>query len=92
MFDIGFQELIVIFVIALLVFGPKKLPELARTLGKGMAELKRAFTDAKLEIDREVRLEQEESEKKGSLAADPAGGEQAEKPAGEQTVEDGKKA
>ncbi len=35
MFDIGFQELVIIFVIALLVFGPEKLPEIGRTLGNG---------------------------------------------------------
>ena len=43
MFDLGLQELIIIFVVALIVFGPKKLPELARMLGRGMGELKRAM-------------------------------------------------
>ena len=47
MFDIGLPELIVIFVVALLVFGPKRLPELARSLGKGIGELKRAFQDVR---------------------------------------------
>ncbi|RMD59266.1 MAG: twin-arginine translocase TatA/TatE family subunit [Nitrospirae bacterium] len=42
MFDLGMQELIIIFVVALIVFGPKRLPELARELGKGIGELKRA--------------------------------------------------
>jgi TatA/E family protein of Tat protein translocase len=44
MFDIGTQELIIIFIVALLVFGPKKLPELGRTLGKGIKELKSALS------------------------------------------------
>ena len=43
MFDLGTQELIVIFIVAFLVFGPKKLPELGRTLGKGIRELKAAM-------------------------------------------------
>jgi len=42
MFGIGATELVIIFVVALLVFGPKRLPELARTLGKGMGEFRRA--------------------------------------------------
>ncbi len=45
MFGIGFQEMAFLAVIALLVFGPKRLPELARTLGKGMAEFRRASAD-----------------------------------------------
>ena len=43
MLDLGTQELIVIFIVAFLVFGPKKMPELARTLGKGMKQLKTAM-------------------------------------------------
>jgi Tat protein translocase TatB subunit len=42
MFGIGFQELIIIAVIALLIVGPKKLPDLAKTLGKGLSEFRKA--------------------------------------------------
>lgn len=55
MFDLGIQELIVIFIVALLVFGPKRLPELGRTLGKGMAELKKAMHGVKEQMDAEMR-------------------------------------
>ncbi len=55
MFDIGIQELILIFIVALLVFGPKRLPELGRTIGKGMAEIKKAMYGVKEQIDSELR-------------------------------------
>ena len=55
MFGLGIPELIVIFVIALVVFGPKKLPDLGRALGKGIAEFKRASQEVKDTIETEVR-------------------------------------
>lgn len=51
MFDLGTQELIVIFIVAFLVFGPKKLPELGRTLGKGIRELKSAMRGVKESLE-----------------------------------------
>ena len=51
MFGIGPVELAVVLVVALLVMGPKKLPELARTLGRGLAEFRRASVDLRRSID-----------------------------------------
>lgn len=50
MFNLGFSEVIVIVVVALLVLGPEKLPEVARTLGKVIGDLKRTLDDVKREI------------------------------------------
>lgn len=57
MFDIGFQELIIIFIVALLVFGPKKLPELAKTMGKWVVEIKRGVYIAKSQIEQELNTD-----------------------------------
>jgi sec-independent protein translocase protein TatA len=51
---IGMPELILIFLVALLVFGPRKLPELGKSLGKGLAEFKRASDDLKRTIEDEI--------------------------------------
>jgi TatA/E family protein of Tat protein translocase len=50
-------ELIIIFVIALIFFGPRKLPELGRSLGKSLAEFKRASNELKSTLEEEIRLE-----------------------------------
>jgi sec-independent protein translocase protein TatA len=57
---LGTPELVAIFILALLLFGPKKLPELGRTIGKAMTEFRRAQSELKATFDREMRnLEQE---------------------------------
>ena len=53
--QLGFSEIIIIFVIALLVFGPKKLPELGKSLGKGLREFRRATDDLKANWDEQIR-------------------------------------
>lgn len=61
----SFQDSVVIFFIALLIFGPKKLPELARQLGKLMAEFRRASNEFRMQMEDELRIsEQAEQQKK----------------------------
>lgn len=52
--NLGFPELVLILVIALLVFGPRKLPEIGKAIGKGMAEFKRASNDLKRTVEAEI--------------------------------------
>jgi sec-independent protein translocase protein TatB len=60
--NLGFPEMLFILVVALLIFGPKKLPEIGRQVGKAMSEFKRATDDFKSQLDSEVRqLELQES-------------------------------
>lgn len=58
--SIGMPELIIIFVIALIIFGPRKLPELGRSLGKSLAEFKRASNELKSTLEEEIRLEEQQ--------------------------------
>jgi sec-independent protein translocase protein TatB len=57
MLDIGFSELVVIGLIALIVLGPKRLPEVARTAGRWLAQIQRFIADVKRDIDREMHNE-----------------------------------
>jgi Tat protein translocase TatB subunit len=63
--SIGFTELMLIFAVALIVFGPRKLPEIGRSIGKALGEFRRATTELKTTLEEEVRYE----EKKESLTA-----------------------
>ena len=60
--SLGMQEIIVIFILALIVFGPRKLPELGKSLGKGLAEFKKASNELKQTCEEEVRLDKEREE------------------------------
>jgi len=73
--SIGMPELIIIFVIALIIFGPRKLPELGRSLGKSLAEFKRASNELKSTLEEEIRLEEQKTaleEQKAKAAAQAA--------------------
>ena len=57
--SIGTQEIIVIFIIALIVFGPRKLPEIGKTIGKGLAEFKKASNELRNTWEEEVKIDKE---------------------------------
>jgi Tat protein translocase TatB subunit len=56
--SIGGPEVVLLFIAALLLFGPRRLPEIGRTLGKTVADFRRATQDFKMSLEREVRMEE----------------------------------
>jgi sec-independent protein translocase protein TatA len=69
---IGIPEMIIIAVVALIFFGPRKLPELGRSLGKSLAEFKRASNDLKNSLDDEIRQEERRTAAPALTSTDPA--------------------
>ena len=61
--SIGMPELIVIFMIALIIFGPRKLPELGRSLGRSLSEFKRASNELRSTLEEEIRVEDQRAAK-----------------------------
>jgi len=57
--SIGMPELLIILTLALIIFGPRKLPELGRSLGKSLGEFKRASNELRNTLDEEIRIEEE---------------------------------
>jgi sec-independent protein translocase protein TatA len=70
--SIGMPELIVIFVIALIIFGPRKLPELGRSLGKSINEFKRASNELKSTLEEEIRVDEQRTAAKAAAPESPA--------------------
>jgi TatA/E family protein of Tat protein translocase len=69
-FDISGGELMVILLVAFLVFGPKRIPEIARKIGKGMNEIRRASDEIKREINKEARKLENEVDVENSILKD----------------------
>jgi sec-independent protein translocase protein TatA len=74
---IGMPELIIIMVIALIIFGPRKLPELGRSIGRSLNEFKRASNELRSTLDEEIRVEEQRTAEQQRTttprAADEAG-------------------
>jgi len=70
--SVGLPELIIIFTIALIIFGPRKLPEIGKSLGKSLAEFKRASNELKNTLDEEIRVEEHRSALRQEAPPPPA--------------------
>lgn len=82
--SIGMPELLIIFTVALIVFGPRKLPELGRSLGKSLQEFRRASNELKHTLDEEISLEERNAQAaKAPAPTDPA---LLESPAAPETI------
>ena len=75
---LGVPELVIILVVALIFFGPRKLPELGRSLGKSLNEFKRASNELKSTLDEEIRMEERRTQ---TAAVPPASTDPADLPA-----------
>jgi sec-independent protein translocase protein TatA len=69
-FDISAGELMIILLVAFLVFGPSKIPEIARKVGRGMNEIRRASDEIKREITKETRKAEKDLNMEGSVYKD----------------------
>ena len=67
--SIGMPELLIILTLALIIFGPRKLPELGRSLGKSLGEFKRASNELRNTLDEEIRIEEERTTRPARQAA-----------------------
>ena len=79
---IGMPELVIILTIALIIFGPRKLPELGRSLGRSLHEFKRASNELRNTLDEEIRIEEQRSTERQRAP------KAAEQPAGERGQDD----
>ena len=71
---LGMPELLIILVLALIIFGPRKLPDLGRSLGKSIGEFRRASNELKSTLEEEIRIEEQKEASVKAQAATPAPG------------------
>ena len=69
--SIGMPELIIILVIALIIFGPRKLPELGRSLGRSINEFKKASNELRSTLEEEIRVEEQHDRTSATASATP---------------------
>src|SRR5215470_11772459 len=69
--SIGMPELIIILVIALIIFGPRKLPELGRSLGRSINEFKKASNELRSTLEEEIRVEEQHERTTAAASATP---------------------
>jgi len=69
--SIGMPELIIILVIALIIFGPRKLPELGRSLGRSINEFKKASNELRSTLEEEIQVEEQRDRVKAAASATP---------------------
>lgn len=69
---IGMPELIIILVIALIIFGPRKLPELGKSLGRSLNEFKKASADLQNTLEQEIKLEEQKEQATKTRAVESA--------------------
>ena len=75
MWNIGMPEMLIILVLALIIFGPRKLPELGSSLGKSLGEFKRASNELRNTLDEEIRVEEQRSAQQAAKAPAPPAAE-----------------
>lgn len=78
--SIGMPELVIILVIALIVFGPRKLPELGRSLGRSLGEFRRASNELRSTLEEEIRIEDKQKAEPDPAPSIPSTDDAAAKP------------